>query len=360
MIKLYRYRLQFKTAFHNAGYSWKFRKGLIIRYTGSYIDIASEVAPLPGFSSESILDVLKIFASNHNELNEFLYNVYDQNQIKIFFTQHTYPPSIQFGISCLALDLICHRNNKAQFPAAASQNSSPIAVNAVIGISSKHELSNAIQKLYKAGFRTVKLKCGSEPSHQLEVIKRVADVFPELKFRLDANRSWPGDKAMKILEGFSGLPIEYCEEPCHFRSLNEMAGFRASSPIPIAIDESVSNFRTASKILELHAADVIIIKPMMLGNIPGLIETFTPEHTHTIDRVCTTSLESAVGRSSVAKAASVFGSGHLAHGLDSGRLMKEDVFADYKEPGLPKADVPVSWCTNFSRCDENKLSEIDL
>lgn len=360
MIKLYRYRLQFKKAFHNAGHSWTFRKGLIIRYIGSDIDIASEAAPLPGFSSESILDVLKIIASDRNELNEFLHNVYDQDQIKIFFGQHTYPPSIQFGLSCLALDLICHRNNKAQFSAAAFQNGSTIAVNAVIGIGSKYELSTAIQKLYHAGFQTVKLKCAPEPSQQLEVIKGVTDVFPELKFRLDANRSWPEDKAMKILEGFSGLPIEYCEEPCHFRSLNEMAGFRASSPIPIAIDESMNSFRTVGKIIELHAADVIIIKPMILGNVIDFIETFTPEHAHTIDRVCTTSLESAVGRSSVAKAASVFGSGHLAQGLDTGRLMKEDVFTDYEEPGLSKADVPESWCTNFSRCDENKLSEIDL
>jgi len=360
MIKLYRYRLRFKKAFHNAGHSWEFRKGLLIRYSANGIDLASEAAPLPGFSSESILDVIKIFASDHKILDDFLNDVSELNKIRSFLNQHNYPPSVQFGISCLALDLVRVRNDKQQIPAIVFENNSSIAVNAVIGIGSKHEVSNSIRRLYKTGYRTIKLKSSQEPAPLAEIIKKAADLFPELKFRIDANRSWPSDKALKILESFKDLPVEYCEEPFHYQNLEEIADFRACSPVPVALDESIDNFRTAGKILGMHAADVIIIKPMILGNIIDLMETFTTEHDHKIDRVCTTSLESAVGRRAVVKATSILGSGHLAHGLDTGRLMNDDTCVDPEDRETYLAKIPESWCTRFSHCDTTKISEIDL
>jgi len=360
MINLYRYRLRFKKTFHNSSHSWEFRKGLLIRYSSNGTDLASEAAPLPGFSSESIPDVLKIFAADHKIVDEFLNDVCDMNNIKSFFNQHNYPPSVQFAISCLALDLVKLRNKKQELPGTLFKNRSSIAVNAVVGIGSHQEVRSSIQRLYKAGYRTIKLKCSKDPAPLADIVLKAADTFPNLRFRLDANRSWPADKALKILENFSGLPVEYCEEPFLFHNLEEVAAFRACSPIPIALDESIDNLRTAARVLDMHAADVIIIKPMILGNIIDLIETFTTESAHSIDRVCTTSLESAVGRKAVAKAASLFGSGHLAHGLDTGRLLKDDIYMAPGEKETNQAKVPETWCIRFSRCDTTLISELDL
>lgn len=360
MIKLYRYRLRFKKAFHIAGHRWTFRQGHIVRYSGKGVDIAAEIAPLPGFSSESTHDVHKIFVSNHKDLNDFFKNVDGREDIKHLIDQSNYPPSVQFGICCLALDLISHRNGKADIPGPELESGSSIAANAVVGIDCKQTVYSTIKTLYKAGFRTIKLKCGPDASFFQEIIKKATDVFPDLKFRLDANRSWPKKQAIKILDGFSGLPIEYCEEPFQFKNLEEIAVLRADSPLPIALDESIVNFRTLDKILDIHAADVIIIKPMILGSIIDLIERFSQDDTHSVNRVCTTSLESGVGRRSVAKAASIFGSAHLAHGLDTGRLMDEDIFTEHLEQGSPRISIPDCWSTGFSLCNTDKLSEIDL
>lgn len=360
MIKLYRYRLRFKKAFHIAGHSWKFRQGYIVRFSGKGMDIAAEIAPLPGFSSESTRDICKVFGTNHKDLNDFFLNVDAQEDIKHLISQSNYPPSVQFGICCLALDLISHRNGKADIPGPVVESGSSIAANAVVGIDNRQEVHSTIKSLYTSGFRTIKLKCGPDPSFLQEIIKKATDVFPDLKFRLDANRSWPKKHALKILDGFSGLSIEYCEEPFQFKNLEEIAGLRADSPLPIALDESIVNFRTLDKILDIHAADVIIIKPMILGSIVGLIERFSQDHTHSVNRVCTTSLESGVGRRSVAKAASIFGSAHLAHGLDTGRLLDEDIYTEHPEEGSPRVAIPGCWSTGFSQCNTDKLAEIDL
>ena len=54
MLNLYRYQLPFQQPFVTGAGTFEYREGLILRYHTSDIDVVSEVAPLPGFSTESL------------------------------------------------------------------------------------------------------------------------------------------------------------------------------------------------------------------------------------------------------------------------------------------------------------------
>ena len=57
MFELYSYSIPFKKPFVTGAGTFNTREGIILRYHDSQIDVVSEAAPLPGFSSESLKQV---------------------------------------------------------------------------------------------------------------------------------------------------------------------------------------------------------------------------------------------------------------------------------------------------------------
>jgi muconate cycloisomerase len=230
-------------------------------------------------------------------------------------------------------------------------------VNGVIGAGPAKQVATEVHKQYNSGFRTVKIKCGPDPAGLSGVIQSLSLQYPDLHFRLDANRSWKADQVPGILERFEGLPVEYCEEPCHFNSLEQISHLNNISPVPLALDESIEDITHLRKIIESAAVDIVIIKPMLLGNVLDLIETFTVLDTPIIERVCTTSLESGIGRSSIARLASVIGSGQLAHGLSTGSFLKDDLTVSTPElqNGSIELDKDMPWSMKYGNCHSAKF-----
>jgi o-succinylbenzoate synthase len=359
MIQLYKYRLPFRSPFHSGGRSYNDREGAVIRYTGSGIDIVSEAAPLKGFSTETLDDVLTVLKQQKQEIGAFLYAVSGPNQLRQFLADKQYSPSISFALSCLALDLIFLHNPDAQ-KRSESAHRKQISVNAVTGIRNESDLSAKIAQIYHEGFRTVKIKSGPDPLAAARCIEKSASRFSDLVFRIDANRSWKKREIPSILEHFRNLPVEYCEEPCTFNNFKEFLHLKTSSPVPLALDESIKDIRMLNEIISKKITDIVILKPMLLGSVMELIETFSLSVSSEIDRVCTTTLESGIGRAAVSKLAAVIGSGQLAQGLSTGRLLKEDLADRYEiDHGAVEVNVNDSWCMDFNRCNPGKLLKVD-
>lgn len=360
MIQLYKYRLPFRSPFYSGGYSYNYREGTVIRYTGSGIDIVSEAAPLMGFSTETLNDVLTVLKQQKQEIREFLDAVSKPNQLKLFLADKQYSPSISFAVSCLALDLISLHNRDARKPDKSKTNHKRISVNAVTSISDEISLSEKITRIYREGFRTVKIKSGPDPLTAATCIERSASRFPDLAFRIDANRSWEKGQVLSRLELFRNLPVEYCEEPCTFNNYKEFLHLKKSSPIPLALDESIKDNSMLNEIINKQVTDIVILKPMLRGSVLDLIETFSLPVSPEIDRVCTTTLESGIGRAAVCKLAALIGSGQLAQGLSTGRLLKEDLADRYGiDHGAIEVDLNDSWCMEFNSCNSDKLLKVD-
>lgn len=357
MINLYRYRLPFRSPFKTAGTAFEVREGVLLRYTAGNRDLVSEAAPLPGYSLETTHDVHTLLQREKQTLRQFLDGMSKPEQLKDFLNQKQYPPSVSFCISCLGLDLIAGRNPDQSLLQSGAIRNHRMRVNGVVSAGPAKQVTDEIHRQYNSGFRTVKIKCGPDPSGLSGVIQSLSRQYPDLRFRLDANRSWKAEQVPGILENFKGLPVEYCEEPCHFRGLEQISHLNNISPVPLALDESIEDISHLQKIIESAAVDIVIIKPMLLGSVLDLIETFAALDTPIIERVCTTSLESGIGRSSITRLASAIGSGQLAHGLSTGSLFKDDL--TIPTPKLENGSIELykdmPWCMEYAKCHSVKF-----
>jgi O-succinylbenzoate synthase len=121
------------------------------------------------------------------------------------------------------------------------------------------------QKL-AVGIRSFKLKVSR---HSIEEdVRRVQWVSQHLPegagLRLDANRGWSIDEALKFSELVQGLPIEYIEEPLKGYAL--LPKFCVQSGMQVALDETLLKKQDWAKYYGLSA---LVVKPewMSVGQV---------------------------------------------------------------------------------------------
>lgn len=304
------------------------REGLLLRYCDDTLDLVSEIAPLPGFSNESLDEALAQVGSIRGEILELLSGQFTLQSISEWIRRQTLYPSVEFGLSSIGLSVISHRERAPLHSLINLPEIHPVSVNAVLGLMDADTFEKKAVKYIGEGFHVLKCKVTGEPDHLPSTIRKLAKKYPDISFRLDANRSWPIDALNHLSALFEGLPVEYIEEPCFTNSLDQFNTVVATCRIPVAADESVIHHGLDNVIKHVQPLPYLIVKPMFFGNLIELFATIRHQY-HLENRVIvTTALESAVGRRMVAMAASLAGSREMAHGLNTGPLLSDDLAED--------------------------------
>ncbi len=326
MIKTYTYSLPFTAPFKTGKSVFNNREGVIVRYSYD-VDVVTEAAPLPGFSNET-LDVVKTFFSNHTDsISGFFDSNYALDEISPFLSSLPNLPSAQFALSMMALLILSERKN-CTIDELLQIRSVPdsVLVNTVVGLGSEEHVLSQIELASKQGFGTIKLKVSDSPAELAAVLRKASKKFPDITFRLDANQSWPPEKAEEYIAYFKDLPVEYIEEPVAISSPDELEKIISNSPLPVALDESITNLQSLEFALKNFPDTVIIIKPTFFGNFIQLAETISRYRSSFEQIVVTTALEAALGRAMVNEAAFLIGGRNLAHGLNTGSMLAKDLF----------------------------------
>lgn len=189
-----------------------FREGLILQIDDGF----GEIAPLPGFSRETLEEAKK--------------------EILSVLTNNTKPtlPSVQFGLSL------------AQKPFDPSPLKIPFcALN---------------EPRPDCPFLKIKLK-NFTINAAIEHVKKFVGKY---RLRIDCNRAWDLKEALFFAKHFSATDFEYLEEPV--QTFSELFLFSHITNFPIAVDESLRE-RDCFAIPTLKAA---IVKPTLMGFIPKL------------------------------------------------------------------------------------------
>lgn len=98
---------------------------------------------------------------------------------------------------------------------------------------------------------------------------------PHGRIRLDANGGWSIDQAERAISEvveIAGSRLEYVEQPC--RTVEELAQLRKrlAGTVKIAADESIRRSEDPYRVVELQAADVLILKAAPLGGVRRSLE----------------------------------------------------------------------------------------
>jgi o-succinylbenzoate synthase len=341
-ISLYQYSIPFKAPLKTANAVFPVREGLLIHYLDQKAHISgwAEASPLPGFSSESIKDILQESGSLVQSISE------QKNLI-------TGIPSLSFAVDCI-LWKIGWNGEKKSSPGRSLNSFSPtprnIPVNTAIGIGDKESVLNKVNHYYIHGYRTFKFKVGLNRALEEAILTSVFLKYPDISIRLDANRGWSLETALSILAEWKQFNPEYCEEPVHGGNPNHLSEIQTSTGVPVAADESVRDVGSAKILIDGNLVDFLILKPSLIGRISDFLHICEMAQNSGIRIVVTTALESAIGRSWVYALASTIDNG-LAMGLATGNLFENDIADDSNlfnegylcfDPGLLNTMQPAS------------------
>jgi len=228
-------------------------------------------------------------------------------------------------------------------PAAAlAPGGAGVGVNATLAALGPAASAEAARQACEAGFRTLKLKAGTERETEV-LVDRVravrGAVGPDVRLRLDVNGAWDPATAEDRLEAVERFAIEYVEQPIAGDDAAELASLRRRVRIPIAADESVASLRAARTLLDAEAADVLVVKPARVGGPVAAAEIAELAAERGVSVVVSTLFETGVGiAAALAVAAALPGAGAptrggagLAapdHGLATAGLLEHDLLHD--------------------------------
>ncbi|WP_042859115.1 o-succinylbenzoate synthase [Dickeya sp. NCPPB 3274] len=304
---LYRYSVPMDAGVVLRNQRLKARDGLLIRLRDGDREGWGEVAPLPQFSVETLEEASGAV----------------QTQLQAWVSGQASDecglPSVDFGVSCALAEL------SGQLPAEADYRKAPLCNG------DPDELFAMLQSLPE---QVAKVKVGLyEAVRDGMIVNLLLDALPELRLRLDANRSWTRAKA----DGFARyvMPayrsrIAFLEEPCKTR--DESRDFARATGIAIAWDESVREpgFRVEAE----PGVAAIIIKPSLTGSLNRCRQLVEQAHQAGLTAVISSSIESSLGLTQLARLACWLTPGVLP-GLDTLDLMQEQVVRAWPDSALP-------------------------
>ncbi len=341
---LARYTVPFRTPFQYATGTIEAREGFIL---GNGSNIWSEIAPLPGFSEESIEDAGSFLKSNWSAILQH----FQKSTLGKFLDDDTQNagleslPSVRFGLSMLdeqqkaiaaGLPLYSFWRNLWFSNPTITKNY--VYCNALVHDETLDELLQSIHLLKETGFRTVKIKLPGDAGRAYEIITETCARFPDIIFRYDANRSFslPVTRELfkKLRSGFdsnqTGTNIQYIEEPLSAPddpSFSELRNFGIS----VAADESARTSAEVHSLTQSESVDFLVIKPMLFGSFREMEALIQSNISVTVSSV----FETAVGRTLLAHIAALFNSNRETdHGLATGPFLVNDVTPSMPGPHI--------------------------
>ena len=353
--RIFRYRLPLVGPLPLAGGVLHEREGLLVRLeSDSGAWGWGDVAPLPGFSLESIEEVEATLADWARCLRRVGFDPRgDGLESWSGCEWAAVPPSVRFGIETALASLARRMKDVGAGELACFEGTVP--VNGLLAGSREQVLADA-RRLRDGGCRAVKLKVGSRPvAEDVELTRAVRDVIgDDVSLRLDANRSWSLEQGVAFGRELGDSGIEYLEEPLrdpvHLRVLFDATG------IPVALDESLLELRL-DDLEGRRDVGAVVLKPTLLGGIARAREWAATALALNIRPVVSSCFESGVGLLALAAFAWESTGDAVPAGLDTYRWLGADVV----EPRIPCRPGAIEWSEAAARAHrvvESRLSEI--
>ncbi|MBI4515743.1 MAG: o-succinylbenzoate synthase [Deltaproteobacteria bacterium] len=169
-----------------------------------------------------------------------------------------------------------------------------VPVNATLAQRQPEAAAAAARAAAASGLSCLKLKiAGSKVDDEVARLAAIrAAVGDAMLLRLDCNASWTVDEAIAALPRLAPYGIDYVEQPV--ADIAGLAAVRAVVPLAIAADESAGDSAAIRAIAAAAAADVIILKPALVG-LRKAAEMARTARACGLDVVVTSAFDSSIG-----------------------------------------------------------------
>ena len=342
-VRLLPYRLPLRDPWPTASGPVTEREGCLVALEDADGRIGlGDAAPLSGFGIETYASCFVALRSAARRLVGLPSDSYLEGAANL---PHLAPlaatPAARHGIDLALHDLAAQ--GRACSVAALLGGGAALAsvpANAAIPRVAPERAAALAREAVSSGAHTLKVTVGGDSlSEDLARVRAVREAAGSgVAIRLDANQAWTETEAAAAIAGLQVYDIEYVEQPVAAHDVAALARLRRASSVPVAADEAITDLRALQRLLDAGAADVVVLKPMVLGGLHAAREAAAVATERGVRVVVTTLLESAVGRAGALHLAASLGPGTLAHGLATGDALAEDV-AD--GPRMEAGAIPV-------------------
>jgi o-succinylbenzoate synthase len=209
---------------------------------------------------------------------------------------------------------------------------SAVLVNAVLGDGASSEVVAYAQQAVQSGYAVLKLKVGvGALEHDLALVAGVREACPDAVVRLDANGAWGEDDAGEAIDRLATAGVELLEQPVAAADVEAFARLRERAAFRLAADEAVSSSSLADRVIELRAADLLVLKPMVLGGVRPALALAQRAALAGIGSFVTTTFDSSVGTAAALHLAAAL-PWDAAQGLGTGDHLAGDVVTSPLRP----------------------------
>ena len=197
-----------------------------------------------------------------------------------------------------------------------------------VGIaSSMGALIEEVSSYVDSGYRRIKLKI--EPGWDIEPVKEVRKLWPEMRLQVDANQAYARSDGAHLakLDPYDLLLIE---QPLDEHDILGHAELAKVVRTPICLDESITSLRSAEDALALKATTIINVKP---GRVGGYLESVKIHDLCVRESIpvwCGGMLETGIGRAANLSLAALPGFTLPGDTSASSRYFKQDITTPFE------------------------------
>ncbi len=325
--RLYHYSLPLKRPLSLRGETLDRRCGVLIQLTDVRgHDGWGDAAPLPGFSAESLEEV----EESIRQLGSAWVRREDCGAIEeMMLDIGLISPSARYAFSLARMNYAASVRGISLLELLAPGVSASVPINGLFapsGQSSEEEVA----RLKMADYKTVKIKVGAGSLREdIDRCAFVRDAMGEVcAIRLDANRAWDVETAMRFADEVRPLNIEYIEEPLADPEL--LQSYARESGLAIALDETVPGLSPGA-LVDHGYARAVILKPSFLGDIARVLAFGRAAMRLGMTPVISSVYESGVGVLGLLALSAALTADTVSIGLDPYTWLADDVL----ENGIP-------------------------
>jgi O-succinylbenzoate synthase len=330
------------------------RDGLLVKLTSEQGRVGwGETSPLPGFSGEHVYEAAECLAENRARV---IGHVVPGSRLDALWPEawwNEWPPSVRMGLEMAVLDIVAAERGVRLSRLWHELPTDDVALNALVA--GAEGLDEELARVKRAGFRAVKLKVGrkSVEDDAAAVLRARELLGTTVELRLDANRAWSWDDAVRFATLSKPADLSYIEEPL---KLNErLPELAAKSGLPLALDETVVD--TPSSVwLGFEGVKAVVLKPTLLGGLGRTARLARRASERGWQSVISSSFESGVALTALVQLAAAVGGGAAA-GCDTYRWLKDDTVRPRLPLDRPVVDASaLTW--NTLRVNESLLHDV--
>lgn len=150
-----------------------------------------------------------------------------------------------------------------------------------------------IREKVEEGYKRIKVKI--KPGRDVEMIRAIREVFPDIPLMADANSAYTLDdiELLKQLDEFNLMMIE---QPLGSTDIVDHATLQKAIKTPICLDESIDSYENAKAAIELGSCEIINVKVGRVGGLAESIKIHDLAKEKKIPLWCGGMLEAGVGR----------------------------------------------------------------